>query len=216
MVPMTRPLFRIMTVCTGNICRSPMAEAVLRARLAEAGLGSVAIDSTGISDEEVGNPLDRRAAAVLQEHGYDPLPGHRARQLDAAQLLERDLVIPMTTQHARVVRRLAARAGASPTVRMMRSFDPAETEGDSVVRNALGGTPLSDDLSMRDGLAVLDTVDVPLEDGVSPIRTFEDRTAWDIADPWYGGREDFELALAQIEAAASGVVAQLRQGVLSR
>jgi len=216
MVGMTPPLLRIMTVCTGNICRSPMAEAVLRARLAEAGIGGVAVDSTGISDEERGNVIDRRAAAVLRDHGYDPLPGHRARQLDPAQLVERDLVLPMTMQHARVVRRLASRAGSRATVRMMRSFDPAETVDDSVVRNALGGSPVTDDLSMRDGLAVLDTVDVPLEDGVSPIRTFEDRTDWDIADPWYGGHEDFEIALAQIESAVDGVVAQLRERVGAR
>ena len=44
--------YRVMTVCTGNICRSPMAEVVLRQRLADAGLGDqVLVDSCGISDE---------------------------------------------------------------------------------------------------------------------------------------------------------------------
>jgi protein-tyrosine phosphatase len=51
-----------MTVCTGNICRSPMAEVVLRARFESAGLGDlVVVDSTGISNEEHGNPIDPRA-----------------------------------------------------------------------------------------------------------------------------------------------------------
>ena len=56
--------YRIMTVCTGNICRSPMAEVVLRSRVEGLGLeGSVVIDSTGVSAEERGNPIDRRAVA---------------------------------------------------------------------------------------------------------------------------------------------------------
>ncbi|WP_370741039.1 arsenate reductase/protein-tyrosine-phosphatase family protein [Cellulomonas telluris] len=63
--------YRVMTVCTGNICRSPMAEVVLRTKLEEAGLADVVeVDSTGISDEEHGNPVDRRARAVLRAHGY--------------------------------------------------------------------------------------------------------------------------------------------------
>ena len=58
--------YSVMVVCTGNICRSPMAEIVLRERFAAAGLADqVVVDSTGISDEERGNPLDRRARAVL-------------------------------------------------------------------------------------------------------------------------------------------------------
>ena len=56
------PALRIMTVCTGNICRSPIAEVVLRDRLEAAGLADrVVVDSTGVSSEEHGNPMDRRA-----------------------------------------------------------------------------------------------------------------------------------------------------------
>ena len=54
--------FIVLHVCMGNICRSPMAEVVLRDRLASAGLSDrVVVDSAGISDEEHGNPVDRRA-----------------------------------------------------------------------------------------------------------------------------------------------------------
>ncbi|MFD6138285.1 low molecular weight protein-tyrosine-phosphatase [Promicromonospora sp. NPDC060271] len=150
-----------MTVCTGNICRSPMAEIVLRDRFEAAGLGdSVVVDSSGVSDEEHGNPVDRRARAVLAEHGYRTGGGHRARQVTAADVASRDLVLAMTTWHARSLRELAGQGG--PVIRMYRSFDPA-----------------------ADGLA---------------------ENELDIADPWYGGPHDFEVCLAQIEAAADGVV----------
>ena len=114
-------VFRIMTVCTGNICRSPMAEVVLRDRLAGAGLGDVVeVDSTGVSGEERGNPIDRRAVATLRGAGYD-VPRRTARQVRAAQLDERDLVLAMTSSHARRLRALTGR----PVVRMYREFDPA-------------------------------------------------------------------------------------------
>jgi len=122
---------RIMTVCTGNICRSPMAEFVLRDRLAAAGLaGSVVVDSTGVSSEEHGNPMDRRARAVLTAAGYTDvaLDRHSARQVDAADLGDRDLLLPMTASHAAALRRLAERSGQPDSVGdivMFRTFDPA-------------------------------------------------------------------------------------------
>jgi protein-tyrosine phosphatase len=111
-----------MTVCTGNICRSPMAEVVLRTRFAAAGLGDlVVVDSTGVSDEERGNPIDRRARRVLVAHGYPGGDGHRARRVRAADLAACDLVLPMTSAHARALRRLDPDAN----VVLYRRFDPA-------------------------------------------------------------------------------------------
>ncbi|WP_274994771.1 low molecular weight protein-tyrosine-phosphatase [Promicromonospora iranensis] len=152
-----------MTVCTGNICRSPMAEIVLRDRFEAAGLGdAVVVDSSGVSDEEHGNPVDPRARAVLAEHGYPLGDGHRARQVTTDDVGSHDLVLAMTTRHARGLRDLAGRVRGDATIRMYRSFDPA---ADGLPENEL-----------------------------------------DIADPWYGGPHDFEVCLAQIEAAADGVV----------
>ncbi|MDO8143712.1 MULTISPECIES: low molecular weight protein-tyrosine-phosphatase [Isoptericola] len=112
-----------MTVCTGNICRSPMAEVVLRDRLHGAGLADrVTVDSTGVSDEEHGNPVDPRARRALAARGYAVGDGHRARQVSADELGERDLVLAMTSRHADVLRRLAN--GTDPQIRMYRSFDP--------------------------------------------------------------------------------------------
>lgn len=114
-----------MTVCTGNICRSPIAQVVLRDRFEAAGLGdAVQVDSTGISDEESGNPIDPRAAAVLRAAGYT-LPTHRARRVRRQQIGERDLILAMTVRHAEVLRSLAPNGPAAARVRMYRSFDPA-------------------------------------------------------------------------------------------
>ena len=116
--------YRVMTVCTGNICRSPMAEVVLRQRFADAGLGDdVVVDSSGISDEEHGNPVDRRAASVLREHGYE-VPRHRAHQATGEELADRDLVLAMTSRHARWLRTQAPDADVAERVVVYRSFDP--------------------------------------------------------------------------------------------
>lgn len=124
------PRYRVMTVCTGNICRSPMAEVVLRDRFEHAGLGDVVVvDSTGISDEEHGRPLDRRAQRVLMAHGY-AVPLHRARQVTAVDLASHDLVLPMTAAHARALRALAHGDRAlADHIRMFRSFDPEAPVG---------------------------------------------------------------------------------------
>jgi protein-tyrosine phosphatase len=114
-----------MTVCTGNICRSPMAEVVLRDRFDAAGLGDdVIVDSSGVSDEETGNPIDPRAADVLREAGY-PVPRHRAHRVTADEIAGRDLLLPMTARHARALRTLAPDPESADRVRMFRSFDPA-------------------------------------------------------------------------------------------
>ena len=117
--------YRVMTVCTGNICRSPMAEVVLRHRFEAIGLGdAVVVDSSGISDEETGNPIDPRAADVLQDAGY-PVPRHRAHRVTAKEIAGRDLLLAMTARHARTLRTLAPDAEVAVRVRMFRSFDPA-------------------------------------------------------------------------------------------
>ena len=114
-----------MTVCTGNICRSPMAEVVLRDRLEKAGLADVVeVTSTGISDEEHGNPIDHRAQGVLRAHGY-PVPRRAARQVGPTDLTANDLVLAMTSMHARSLRRLARTPDVAERVVMYRSFDPA-------------------------------------------------------------------------------------------
>ncbi|GIH73284.1 low molecular weight protein-tyrosine-phosphatase [Sphaerimonospora thailandensis] len=125
---------RVCLVCLGNICRSPMAEVVLRRTFADRGL-DVVVDSAGTGGWHAGNPMDERALATLAEHGYDG-SAHRARQFDPAWFAERDLILVMDRENLRGVRRLAP---PDADVRMLRSFDPTAPDGAEVPDPYYGG-----------------------------------------------------------------------------
>ncbi|WP_249289504.1 low molecular weight phosphotyrosine protein phosphatase [Mobiluncus mulieris] len=117
---------QILVVCTGNICRSPMGEIVLRDYLNREGLSEpmVTVASAGTSDEEHGHGLDRRAAQVLREAGY-PLPReHFAHRATAAELQESGLILAMTVGHARLLRGMLETAGEDTRkLHLWREFD---------------------------------------------------------------------------------------------
>ncbi len=95
---MTRAVRHVEVVCTGNICRSPIGEVILRAKLAEAGLDDVVVTSSGTSGWHIGDPIDARAAAALARHGYDG-SAHQAREFRSCWFAERDLVLAMDSGH---------------------------------------------------------------------------------------------------------------------
>jgi protein-tyrosine phosphatase len=112
--------YRIAVVCLGNICRSPMAAAVLGSKLARVGLeDTVLVDSSGTGGWHVGGRMDDRAAAVLSAAGYDAA-AHRAAQFTAQRAAEHDLVLAMDASNAEDLRRL----GVGPSLRRFRDFDP--------------------------------------------------------------------------------------------
>jgi protein-tyrosine phosphatase len=121
-------------VCLGNICRSPMAQVVLTAALEEAGLDDrVEVVSAGTGDWHIGSPMDRRAAAVLTNHGYDA-SRHRAQQFVASWHDEHDLVLAMDAQNLADLADLADLAeeltGSEGRLRLFRDFDPLAEDGD--------------------------------------------------------------------------------------
>lgn len=101
-----------------------MAQIMLQDAFRKAGLKHVKVLSSGLSDEEYGNPIDRRAAKTLSKNGFSSAEKHRARVLNSGDLTDVDLAIPMTTYHARALRQLATAEGVTPEIRMLRSFDP--------------------------------------------------------------------------------------------
>ncbi|MGW5419899.1 low molecular weight protein-tyrosine-phosphatase [Streptomyces sp. NPDC003943] len=116
--------YRVCFVCTGNICRSPMAEHVFRARVAEAGLaGLVEVDSAGTGGWHEGDGADPRTVAVLDGNGYGS--AHTARQFRASWFPALDLVIALDEGHARELRRLAPTREDAAKIRLLRSYDPA-------------------------------------------------------------------------------------------
>lgn len=116
--------YRIIAVCTGNICRSPMAEFMLTDALHRAGLDDQAeVDSAGTTDYEVGRPIDPRAARVLDAHAV-PARQHAARKFRTEWFVERDLILALDVDHYGHLRELAP-AGTEHKVRMLREFDPA-------------------------------------------------------------------------------------------
>lgn len=174
--------YRVAMVCTGNICRSAMAEVVLVDRLAgdgvpDRGPDGVAVTSSGVSDEELGNPIDRRALRTLAAAGYGEgddaattaaaraIATHRAHRISDEELRGSDLLLAMTSNHLRELARRAERLGVDPDrIRMFRSYDPAALAERQVI---------------ADGSRARYSLDVP--------------------DPWYGTQADFEDTLEVVE-----------------
>ena len=90
---------KVLFVCHGNICRSPMAEAVFRHMLEERGLGErFAVDSAAVSAEEIGNPVYPEANRTLVAHGL-PASNHHAWQLTRADYDRYDFLIGMDQEN---------------------------------------------------------------------------------------------------------------------
>ena len=118
---------RILMVCTGNICRSTMAHAVLEQAAARAGV-DVIVDSAGVSDEEQGNPIDHRARRVLRDAGYDP-DGHRARKIRPEYVRETDLFVVAEDSHRNWLRQMIPEAD----IRLVTDFIPGRPPGDPMI-----------------------------------------------------------------------------------
>ncbi len=115
---MSEPL-HITFICSGNICRSPMAEKMFAHQIDERGLSdAVRVTSAGTGAWHAGEPADRRANRVLRLHGYPH--GHRAAQVDDDHMAA-DLVIALGRNHVRMLREMGV---PDDRIRMLRSFDP--------------------------------------------------------------------------------------------
>lgn len=111
---------KILMVCLGNICRSPLAEGIMQQKVAAAGL-DWQIDSAGTGSWHVGNQADPRSIAVAQKHGLD-IRGQRARQFQAADLEFYDLILAMDTSNERDILHLAKTDAAKEKVRLILSY----------------------------------------------------------------------------------------------
>ena len=114
---------RVLFVCLGNICRSPLAEGVFRALAEEAGLADgLVIDSAGIGDWHAGDPPDPRAQAAARSRGID-IGRQRARQVRAADFAAFDLLLAMDESNAEALRAIAP-APHAHKVRLLLDYAP--------------------------------------------------------------------------------------------
>jgi low molecular weight protein-tyrosine phosphatase len=114
---------RILFVCLGNICRSPTAEAAMRAAVERAGLREeIELDSAGTGGWHVGEPADPRARAAAQARGI-ALDGV-ARQVEAQDFERFDLIVAMDRSNVAALERIAPNRSAREKIRMLREFDP--------------------------------------------------------------------------------------------
>ena len=128
--------YRVTVVCWGNICRSPMAEYLLREAFEDAGLADrVVVDSAGTSAEELGSGMHPRTRAVLRRNGHWDAgwSDHVARQFERSWFDDLDLVLPVDREHLVRLERLARNDRERARIRLLRSFDP-----DAVATGQLG------------------------------------------------------------------------------
>lgn len=184
--------YRVIMVCTGNICRSAMAEVVLTDRLVAAGVPmsgptGVVVTSAGVSAEETGNPIDSRARRLLAERGYgqgaDPaaratsqrISRHQAHRVSDAELRDADLLLAMTAAHRRELRRRCESLGLDPErVHLFRHHEPQQPQ-QADRQDLAGGRDL------------------------------------DVPDPWYGTMADFVDTLEVVERVSDSLCPRLRQ-----
>ena len=133
-----RSPYAVALVCLGNICRSPTADVVLTRKLEDAGLDQdVLVSSSGTGPWHLDEPMDRRAAATLTSHGYDP-SGHRAAQFDATWFDRHDLVLAMDHHNLHDLEAMARDEEDRSRLMLFRAFDPL-ADGDLDVPDPFTG-----------------------------------------------------------------------------
>ena len=113
---------RIVFLCHGNICRSPMAEFVMKKLVKDAGRErEFDIDSMAVSGEEWGNPIYPPAKAKMREHGI-PFTDHHAHKITPEEFAKADLVVIMDESNRQLLRRIVGEAADSPKVQLMMYY----------------------------------------------------------------------------------------------
>ncbi|MBW8487266.1 low molecular weight protein-tyrosine-phosphatase [Actinomadura parmotrematis] len=150
--------YRVTFVCTGNICRSPMAEAVLRRHAEEEGL-DVEVDSSGTGGWHAGDGADPRTVAALRRAGY--ASAHTARQFGDGWFDRYDLIVALDAGHRAELHALAPDRDAAAKIHLLREYDP-DAAGDLDVPDPYYG----DDAGFDDVLTLVEAAMPGLLDAI--------------------------------------------------
>ena len=184
-------MHRILFVCHGNICRSPMAEFVMKDLVKKAGLErDFSIASAATSTEEIGCPVYPPARRKLAEHGIG-CAGHAARQMTAADYGRWDYLVGMDGANLRNMRRIC---GGDPEGKISLLLDWADRST---------GTPAKPGALLGRGGARERARDA--RQGILRQNGLCDN---EVADPWYTG--DFDATWRDVLAGCSGLLAHIR------
>ncbi len=167
----------VLLLCTGNMCRSPVAEAFLRRKVDAAGRTDVRVSSAGLLEAGRAAPDDN--VAVMTSWGID-LIDHRSRQIDAEMLAAADLVVAMAREHVREV--VVNVPDAWPRTFTLREI---VRRGEEVGRRT-AGQPLDEWIAK-------------VHAGRSPAMLVGSSSADDVADPMGRSRKFYEAAAEEIE-----------------
>jgi low molecular weight protein-tyrosine phosphatase len=185
----------ILLVCTGNICRSPMAEGFLRRELEQRAIEGIRVESSGLSGWE-GSPATSEGVEALAEYGLD-ISEHKARRLTRDMAERADLVVAMSAEHREGVARLVPSAASrtftiKELVYLLESFPIQAVQG-SAAQQLRASVKAATDL--REEAPELELLDE------------------DIADPLGLGIESFRAAAWELESLSRRLADGLFPGV---
>lgn len=142
----SQPVFRICFVCTGNICRSPMAEIIMREFVKQRGLSeAIQLESAGTGEWHVGEQADPRTRSALSRAGYSG-EQHRAKQFDPEDFRRFDLLLTFDRGQQRILRTWAETETNRALIQPLLSFDPARAHNLEVPDPYYGTDELFDEV----------------------------------------------------------------------